>query len=117
MTPWYRGFRGKIVKTTDNTYQVSGVAKRLSPTTLEITELPVRKWTEKFKLELEEMITNNNGVKVSPLLMETVRIWSNTLSIGLQRVPRQLARPLHHHDDRKGIGCRRGSGSGGFLQA
>jgi len=50
--PWYKGFRGSI-RLTENTdrsgYEVMGVAKRTSPSTIEITDLPVRKWTQDYK--------------------------------------------------------------------
>lgn len=41
MTPWYRGFRGTIVKMSHQKYKVTGVYNRTSQTTVEITELPI----------------------------------------------------------------------------
>ncbi|EJD04491.1 DNA topoisomerase II [Fomitiporia mediterranea MF3/22] len=55
MNPWWRGFNGTIKKTGDNKFEVTGVVKKLNDTTVEITELPIHKWTQAFKAELESM--------------------------------------------------------------
>uniref|UniRef100_A0A6C0BLC5 DNA topoisomerase (ATP-hydrolyzing) n=1 Tax=viral metagenome TaxID=1070528 RepID=A0A6C0BLC5_9ZZZZ len=41
MQPWYRGFRGTIVKLFHQKYRVTGVYQRTGPTTIQITELPL----------------------------------------------------------------------------
>ncbi|CAA7271414.1 unnamed protein product [Cyclocybe aegerita] len=56
MTPWWRGFKGEIKLSAKNKYDCFGVVKKLNDTTVEITELPVHKWTQNFKAELEAMI-------------------------------------------------------------
>ncbi|KAJ3510178.1 hypothetical protein NLJ89_g4828 [Agrocybe chaxingu] len=56
MTPWWRGFKGEIKLSARNKYDCFGVVKKLNDTTVEITELPVHKWTQNFKAELEAMI-------------------------------------------------------------
>lgn len=55
MLPWWRGFRGTIKKVAEHKYDVIGVAKKLNDTTVEITELPIHKWTQNYKVELEAM--------------------------------------------------------------
>lgn len=60
MHPWYRGFNGTIEevartrgRNTDSeakSYQCSGIVNQLSDTTVEITELPIRKWTQDYKV-------------------------------------------------------------------
>jgi DNA topoisomerase-2 len=42
MTPSYRGFKGTVEKVENGDFVSHGVAKRLSKTTVEITELPVK---------------------------------------------------------------------------
>lgn len=53
MHPWYRGFKGTIEKgaTKDAgcSYTVNGVITEVNETTLRITELPIRKWTDDYK--------------------------------------------------------------------
>jgi DNA topoisomerase-2 len=41
MVPYYRGFRGTIIKVSNQKYRVTGVYRRASPTTIEVTEIPV----------------------------------------------------------------------------
>jgi DNA topoisomerase-2 len=55
MTPWFRGFNGTIERIDADKYKVSGTATKIDDKTIEITELPVRKWTQDFKDMLEEM--------------------------------------------------------------
>lgn len=56
MLPWWRGFKGEIKMVAKHKYDVTGIAKKLNDTTVEITELPIYKWTQNFKAELEGMI-------------------------------------------------------------
>ncbi|KAH9949498.1 type II DNA topoisomerase [Amylocystis lapponica] len=55
MMPWWRGFTGTIKKMGEHKYDVCGVATKLDDTTIEITELPIHKWTQNYKAELEAM--------------------------------------------------------------
>jgi DNA topoisomerase-2 len=61
MIPWWRGFKGEIKPTAKYKYDVFGVVKKLNDTTVEITELPIHKWTQSYKGELEAMITGDKG--------------------------------------------------------
>jgi len=66
MLPWWRGFKGTIKKTGDHKYDVTGIAAKVNDTTIEITELPIHKWTQTYKAELEAMIgeKGDGAVKV-----------------------------------------------------
>ncbi|KAI0791794.1 DNA topoisomerase [Abortiporus biennis] len=55
MLPWWRGFKGTIKKVADFKYDVIGIVNKLDDTTVEITELPIHKWTQNYKAELEAM--------------------------------------------------------------
>lgn len=49
MHPWYRGFIGTITPKPGKergSYVVTGTFQRLDETTIEVTELPVKKWTQ-----------------------------------------------------------------------
>lgn len=59
MCPWYKGYKGSILlnESSDKTgYEVVGVAKRTSPTTIDVTELPVKKWTQDYKEFLSKLV-------------------------------------------------------------
>ena len=68
MLPWWRGFTGTVKKTGDNKYDVIGKVTKLDDTTVEITELPIHRWTQNFRAELEAMIGDkgDGAVKVYP---------------------------------------------------
>jgi len=59
MVPWYSGFKGTIVKEIDHKYISTGVWSRASPTSIEITELPIGKWTQTYKEFLETLVEAN----------------------------------------------------------
>ena len=103
--PWWRGYTGTIKKTGDNKYDVLGTIKKLDDTTVEITELPIHKWTQSFKAELEAMCGEKGDgvIKVSSVLSCTQVTNAEYMRIiGLQGVPQQHERPLCHHDAREG---------------
>ncbi|KAJ7226116.1 DNA topoisomerase II, partial [Mycena pura] len=56
MHPWWRGFIGEVKPTAKNKYDINGIVRKTSATTVEITELPIHKWTQTYKAELEAMM-------------------------------------------------------------
>lgn len=67
MHPWYKGFIGSIERTATKdascTYTVSGIIEEVDETTLRITELPIRKWTQDYKEFLESVSAENDKSK------------------------------------------------------
>lgn len=49
MVPWYRGWTGTIEQIQSDKYRVTGRAEQIDETTVEITELPVKMWTQTMK--------------------------------------------------------------------
>ncbi|KAI9145964.1 DNA topoisomerase [Paraphysoderma sedebokerense] len=67
MHPWYKGFDGTIELLSNDKYKLSGTVTKINDTTLEITELPVRTWTQSYKEFLEEMLT---GTEKNPAFIK-----------------------------------------------
>jgi DNA topoisomerase-2 len=66
MTPWFRGFNGKITQTDDTTWVCEGIVTKKEEGKYEISELPPGLWTQKFKETLED-----SGVKYENYSTET----------------------------------------------
>lgn len=63
MTPWFKGFKGTITSNKENGFDVIGVLEKTSNTTVVISELPIRKWTQAYKEWLEEIMPSQEGKK------------------------------------------------------
>ncbi len=53
MTPWFKGFRGTIEMLDHQRYVMNGEIAEISESKLEITELPVRTWTQVYKEQVD----------------------------------------------------------------
>ena len=56
LQPWYRGFTGEIVKHSEYCYLTYGNYNVSNQSQIQITELPIRSWTDKYKETLESLI-------------------------------------------------------------
>ena len=56
MVPWYKGFTGTTEDLGGDKYRFTGTIRQTSDTEIEVTELPVRYWTQDFKEKLEDII-------------------------------------------------------------
>jgi DNA topoisomerase-2 len=54
--PFYQLFNGNIIEQSKNKYVSKGIWKRVSPTIIKITELPVGTWTFDYKEDLEILL-------------------------------------------------------------
>ena len=79
--PWYRGFKGHIEKVSDTSYMSKGTYKFVNHSTLEITELPVGVWTEKY---VETLIKLSSVKKNKTLKYYTDYSTESTVSIILE---------------------------------
>jgi len=61
--PWFRGFKGQIVKVSDGKYMSIGCAHVDGPTRVRITELPIGYSTIDFKNDLEKFADSCSDVK------------------------------------------------------
>jgi len=62
MTPWFRDFKGTVTRMGPDRYKFSGIIKQTSDNEIEITELPIRMWTQDFKDRIVEIIKGEKGV-------------------------------------------------------
>jgi len=56
MTPWFRDFKGAVTQMASDRYKFSGIIRQSGDNEVEITELPVRMWTQDFKDKIVEII-------------------------------------------------------------
>ncbi|XP_042253540.1 DNA topoisomerase 2-alpha [Thunnus maccoyii] len=69
MLPNYKGFRGTIDQLFDNHYLNCGEVAIINSTTIEISELPVKTWTQTYKENVLEPMLNGTE-KVPPLITD-----------------------------------------------
>ncbi|KAG8198803.1 hypothetical protein JTE90_007107 [Oedothorax gibbosus] len=68
MSPWYKNFRGTISRLDDQHFLVSGEIAILNDNKVEISELPVKTWTQSFKENvLEPMVHGTEKVPANIL--------------------------------------------------
>ncbi|XP_002972906.2 DNA topoisomerase 2 isoform X2 [Selaginella moellendorffii] len=67
MDPWYKGFKGTIVKSASKesgvSYTVTGIVEQVNETTIRVLELPIRKWTQDYKEFLEALLCGTEKIK------------------------------------------------------
>lgn len=56
MTPWFRDFKGTVTQMAPDRYKFSGIIKQTGDSEIEITELPIRMWTQDFKEKIVNII-------------------------------------------------------------
>ncbi len=62
LTPYYKNFKGKIIKLTESKWLFKGCYERTKKKEIRITELPVGTWTDDYKKFIEDLI---DGIKTT----------------------------------------------------
>lgn len=60
MNPWFKNFKGHIESLENQRYVVNGEIASISDNKIEITELPVRTWTQSYKEQVMEPMLNGS---------------------------------------------------------
>lgn len=63
--PWYRGFKGDIVKNTDTRFITYGIVEKTGRETVQVKELPIGMWTSKFADFLDDLHTDKKLKSIS----------------------------------------------------
>ena len=71
LQPWYRGFTGKMEYLGKDRYKLTGIITKTSDTTVDITELPIKSWTQNYKEQLEEWL---QGTEKQPAWIKVIFI-------------------------------------------
>ncbi|TGZ83657.1 DNA topoisomerase II [Ascodesmis nigricans] len=56
MSPWFRGWTGQMERLSEHKFKFTGTIRQIDALTVEVTELPIRMWTQQFKEKLEDII-------------------------------------------------------------
>merc|ERR1719189_1774367 len=60
MSPWFKNFKGEIEQLEEHKFAISGEISEISETKIEITELPIRTWTQPYKENTMEPMLNGS---------------------------------------------------------
>lgn len=67
MFPWYRGWEGDIEKVSREKFKVSGRIEQIDESTIEISEIPIKTWTNNVK---EFLLSGLGSEKVKPWIKD-----------------------------------------------
>ncbi|EGD72949.1 DNA topoisomerase II, variant [Salpingoeca rosetta] len=87
--PWYAGFTGEITPKGKDKYAVRGTLKKLDETTIEISELPIRTWTQPYK-EFLEGLAADDGKKPPQILEFSQYHTDTTVRFVVSMTPEQM---------------------------
>eukprot|EP00913_Durusdinium_trenchii_P034684 g32446.t1 len=92
LVPWYRGFRGTVARVAEHEgrFETIGVIQRRGLTKIEVTELPVRRWTQDYKEWIMEQMHENNG-KRAMISEFREHHTDNTVHFSLSMLPEKVA--------------------------
>ena len=68
MKPYYRGFKGNIIRESSSSYITYGIYEKINDKKLRITELPVGMWTYNYQEFLETLLVDSKSSKKNQYL-------------------------------------------------
>lgn len=93
MLPSYKGFKGVIeeIGANDSRYAVHGEISVINESTVEITELPVRTWTQNYKEDVLEVMLH--GTEKQPAVITDYKEYNtdSTVKFVVKMAPEKLA--------------------------
>eukprot|EP00929_Paragymnodinium_shiwhaense_P100316 TRINITY_DN6255_c0_g2_i1.p1 TRINITY_DN6255_c0_g2~~TRINITY_DN6255_c0_g2_i1.p1 ORF type:complete len:2100 (+),score=564.25 TRINITY_DN6255_c0_g2_i1:317-6616(+) len=93
MLPWFRGFKGTISPKDKEAgkYESVGVITRKGRTRVEVTELPVRRWTQDYKDWLLEQLPQSGAEKRASIVEFREHHTENTVHFFITMTPDKVA--------------------------
>jgi DNA topoisomerase-2 len=94
LDPWWWGFKGKVVRTDENTWITKGVYEfNDDKKTVTITELPVGTWTKDYKAFLDELCDTDDK-KVKDAKKDAKKVDSGSKNSKTSRVSKDDVEPI-----------------------
>ena len=99
MEPWFKDFTGSIVKTGDKTYMSKGKYTILDALTMEITELPIGRWTEDYKSILDKLTIERGDKTSKGIIIDYENQSTDKLYFKIHLKPGYLSKAQWSEDD------------------
>jgi DNA topoisomerase-2 len=106
LTPYYEGFTGTVAKIESDKYLIKGIYKKTGADSIEITELPIGRWTMAYTKMLEEMMdgsVDKTGKKTAPLIKDFTSLCTEVNVHFLVQFPKGKLDELMAAKDSEGI--------------
>ncbi|KAI6190756.1 DNA topoisomerase 2 [Aphelenchoides bicaudatus] len=92
LVPWFMKFKGSITKLDDTRFVCSGEVATLSEDTIEITELPIKTWTQTYKENVLEPMLEGTTEKPATITDFKEYHTEETVKFVVKMKPEQLSR-------------------------
>tara|TARA_B110000208_G_scaffold186457_1_gene243044 strand:+ start:245 stop:3718 length:3474 start_codon:yes stop_codon:yes gene_type:complete len=83
LKPWYRGFKGKIESTSKGSFITRGKFRITKNNTINITELPINVWTEKYIEILEKYMIDRTNKESAAYFIRDIKDDSTEDSVNI----------------------------------